>query len=143
MILVIIWCKPSALQRALGSSTNWSRSWTACRLCFENAIFFLRQEITVFWSLISFFYVYINEKTCFIIDGMFIINTSPLLTNKTFQVSEAVHIQCDCHGVVSMCINGHTDPCDYMIWIDNAVLKYCIKCYTIKYSNYHWIVLIC
>ena len=54
-------------------------------------------------------------KTCFIIDGMFIINTSPLLTNKTFQVSEAVHIQCDCHGVVSMCINGHTDPCDYMI----------------------------
>jgi hypothetical protein len=56
-----------------------------------------------------------SMKTCFIIDGMFIINTSPLLTNKTFQVSEAVHIQCDCHGVVSMCINGHTDPCDYMI----------------------------
>ena len=26
-------------------------------------------------------------KTCFIIDGMFIINTSPLPTNKTFQVT--------------------------------------------------------
>ena len=54
-------------------------------------------------------------KTCVIIDGMLIINTSPLLTNKTFQVSEAVHIQSDCHGVVIMCINGHNDPCDYMI----------------------------
>ena len=54
-------------------------------------------------------------NTCFIIDGMFIINTSPIPTNKTFQVSEAVHIQSDCHGVVIMCLNGHNNPCDYMI----------------------------
>ena len=46
---------------------------------------------------------------------MFIINTTPIPTNTTFQVSEAVHIQSDCHGVVIMCLNGHNDPCDYMI----------------------------